>query len=59
MSVPKRKKSKARTRSRRAHKSLERPQLRPCPKCGARRLPHRICTQCGYYNEKVQIETEE
>jgi large subunit ribosomal protein L32 len=59
MSVPKRKKSKARTRSRRAHKSLVRPQLRPCPRCGLKRLSHRVCTQCGYYNEKIQIETEE
>jgi len=23
------------------------------------RLPHRVCTQCGYYNEKITIETEE
>jgi len=23
------------------------------------RLPHRVCTQCGYYNEKFSIETEE
>jgi len=59
MAVPKRKKSHARTRMGRAHQALVRPQLRPCPRCGAMRLPHRVCTQCGYYNEKITIETEE
>lgn len=59
MAVPKRKKSHARTRTRRAHQALVRPQLRPCPRCGAMRLPHRVCTQCGYFNEKITIETEE
>ena len=59
MAVPKRKKSHARTRTRRAHHALARPQLRPCPRCSAMRLPHRVCTQCGYYNEKITIEPNE
>ena len=59
MAVPKRKTSHARTRTRRSHHALQRPNLRPCPHCGAQRLPHRICTQCGYYNESITIETEE
>jgi large subunit ribosomal protein L32 len=59
MGVPKRKTSHARTRTRRAHQALSRPGLRPCPRCNALRLPHRVCTQCGYYNEKIQIEPEE
>lgn len=59
MGVPKRKKSHARTRTRRSHLALRAPNLSPCPKCGAMRLPHRVCPQCGYYNEKITIETEE
>jgi len=59
MAVPKRKMSRARTRTRRSHHALPRPQLRPCPRCNALRLPHRVCTECGYYNEKISIETEE
>ena len=59
MAVPKRKTSHARTRTRRAHQALRAPNLRPCPRCGAQRLPHRVCTQCGYYNEKITIETED
>jgi large subunit ribosomal protein L32 len=59
MAVPKRKTSKARTRTRRAHQALVLPRLRPCPRCSTMSLPHRVCNNCGYYNEKIQIETEE
>lgn len=59
MAVPKRKKSHARTRTRRAHQALTMPRLRPCPRCNTMGLPHRVCIKCGYYNEKIQIETEE
>jgi len=59
MAVPKRKKSHARTRMRRAHQALVRPNLSPCPRCNTPRLPHRVCAECGYYNEKITIETEE
>jgi len=59
MATPKRKTSHARTRSRRAHHALRPPNLSPCPKCGAKRLPHRVCAQCGYYDEKVSVETED
>jgi len=59
MAVPKRKMSHARTRTRRAHHALTPAQLSPCPKCGTPRRPHRVCVQCGYYDETVTIETEE
>lgn len=59
MAVPKRKTSHARTRTRRAHHALTVPNLTPCPRCSAKRLPHRVCGNCGYYNEKITIETEE
>jgi len=59
MAVPKRKKSHARVRTRRAHHALTVPNLRACPRCGKPSLPHRVCSQCGYYNEKISIETED
>jgi len=59
MAVPKRKKSRARVRTRRSHHALVRPRLRPCPRCGTQGLPHRICSKCGYYNEKLSFDTEE
>ena len=59
MAVPKRKKSHARTRTRRAHHALPGLNLSPCPRCGTARIPHRVCNNCGYYNEKITIETGE
>ena len=51
MAVPKSKVSKARRDKRRSsHWKLETPNLVTCPKCGAYRLPHRVCTACGNYN---------
>ena len=29
---------------------LKAPGLTPCPKCGAMRLSHRMCPECGTYN---------
>ncbi len=59
MAVPKRKTSHSRTRTRRAHHALAIPQLRPCPRCSQPGRSHRVCANCGYYNEKIQIETED
>jgi large subunit ribosomal protein L32 len=50
MAVPKRKTSKARTRSRRTRKDRLAPPnliLCPNPECGAPMLPHRACPECG------------
>ena len=44
MAVPKGKVSKARRDKRRSsHWKLETPGIVTCPKCGAYRLPHRMC----------------
>ena len=49
MAVPKGKVSRARRDKRRSsHWKLETPGLVACPKCGAMRLPHRMCKECGY-----------
>ncbi|HIR84256.1 MAG TPA: 50S ribosomal protein L32 [Candidatus Galloscillospira excrementavium] len=51
MAVPKGKVSKARRDKRRSsHWKLETPNLTTCPKCGAYRLPHRMCKSCLTYN---------
>ena len=51
MAVPKGKVSKARRDKRRsAVWKLKAPGLVACPKCGAMRLPHRMCPECGTYN---------
>jgi large subunit ribosomal protein L32 len=49
MAVPKRKTSKARRDKRRSHDALSPTILSTCPKCGADKMPHRVCVDCGWY----------
>jgi len=68
MPNPKRRHSKARTGSRRAHDSLKSHALSECPNCHERKMPHRACPKCGYYysgpkdkktgREIVEVSTE-
>ena len=51
MAVPKSKVSKQRRNKRRSSVwKLETPGVTTCPKCGAFRLPHRMCKNCMTYN---------
>jgi len=51
MAVPKKKTSKSKSRSRRAHLHPNVMQTTPCPHCGNFKLPHRVCPSCGYYKD--------
>ncbi|MEM1348495.1 MAG: 50S ribosomal protein L32 [Myxococcota bacterium] len=60
MAVPKKRKSKMKTRSRRAaNKNLSRPKIQRCPNCFAPRRPHRACGECGYYGGEQVLEVWE
>jgi large subunit ribosomal protein L32 len=50
MTAPKRRLSKTRRDSRRAHDSLTKPQVAACNNCGEMTRPHLICRHCGHYN---------
>ena len=56
-SLPKRKVSKSRVRTRRSNSyfKMEPPTIVKCPQCFAPKLPHFVCTKCGYYNTKVKV----
>ncbi|MDL2289172.1 50S ribosomal protein L32 [Clostridia bacterium OttesenSCG-928-F22] len=56
MAVPKRKTSKARRDSRRAHIKLSAPNVVECPQCHKPKLAHRLCKACGYYNGRKIID---
>ena len=56
MAVPKRRKSKSKSRMRRQHDAITVPNLRPCPKCGIYILPHRVCPECGHYKMKLVLQ---
>lgn len=50
MAVPKRRKSRARRDSRRAHlMNIDIPNFSTCPQCRRDKLPHRVCLHCGFY----------
>ena len=59
MAVPKKKTSKAKGRSRRASAWRIRPSGRSlCVRCGAVKLPHRVCGVCGWYGDRQAIVVE-
>ena len=62
MAVPKKRKSKAKTRARRSINDRLKPtKVAACPFCEAPRRPHRACPECGQYgspdNPEQVIET--
>jgi large subunit ribosomal protein L32 len=59
MAVPKRKTSKAKTRSRRASAwRLELPSRSVCPRCQTAKTPHVVCPNCGWYKGRQAIEVD-
>ena len=58
MPNPKRRHSKARRDSRRAHDHLTAPGKSECPNCHEPRLPHRVCPHCGYYKGRPVYAVE-
>lgn len=59
MPNPKRRHSKARTHTRRAHDFLEARSLSTCPNCGEAKLPHRVCPKCGQYKGREVIAVKD
>ncbi len=59
MAVPKRKTPRARTHTRRsANRKIDLPARSLCPHCGAVKLPHRVCGNCGHYRGQQRIEVD-
>jgi large subunit ribosomal protein L32 len=60
MAVPKRRTSHSKQGHRRSHHAITPPQIQFCKKCGESVLPHRVCSNCGYYqNKEVVVKTQE
>ena len=59
MAVPKKKTSKAKSRSRR-HSAwkLVAPPRSICPNCRQAKLPHVVCSSCGWYGGRQVIDVE-
>jgi large subunit ribosomal protein L32 len=59
MAVPKKKTSKAKSRSRRASAwKLREPAQSRCPSCRQAKLPHVVCPNCGWYHNRQAIEVD-
>ncbi len=54
--VPKKKTSKARKGARRSHHALTAPTLVTCPQCHAKKPPHTVCPECGYYDGRPVLD---
>lgn len=59
MPNPKRRHSKARTHTRRAHDFLKPKSLSNCPQCQEAKMPHRVCMKCGFYKGREVIAVKE
>ncbi len=59
MAVPKKKTSKAKSRSRRASAwTLREPAQSRCPQCRQAKVPHVVCPNCGWYKNRQAIEVD-
>jgi large subunit ribosomal protein L32 len=58
MAVPRKRKSASRRGNQRSHDALKRPVLARCPSCEAPRLPHRMCSACGWYGDRTVVAVE-
>ena len=57
MAVPKRRTSRAKRDSRRAqHDRFAAPTLDACQSCGAVKLRHRVCPECGFYRGRQILD---
>ena len=55
MAQPKRRWSKARTGSKRSTWKLREKTIAKCPHCHEPVLPHTVCSNCGYYDNKEMV----
>lgn len=59
MANPKKRHSKSRRDKRRTHWKLVAPPLSTCSHCGEPKLPHYVCSNCGYYKDREILTVSE
>jgi large subunit ribosomal protein L32 len=57
MAVPKGNTSKSKRDKRRTHDKLTPVNVVECPRCHAKKIAHRVCLACGYYDNKQILKT--
>ncbi len=58
MANPKNRTSRTRTRLRRANLKMTVPNTTVCPQCHEPKMPHHVCSNCGYYKGREVISQE-
>jgi large subunit ribosomal protein L32 len=58
MAVPKRKTTKSKSRKRAASWKAQAPTYAECSQCRQAKAPHRVCSNCGYYDGREVIVVE-
>jgi large subunit ribosomal protein L32 len=56
VALPKNKKSKSKRDKRRTHDKLKVASIVECPRCHNKKIAHRVCENCGYYNNREIIK---
>ncbi|MDA8113264.1 MAG: 50S ribosomal protein L32 [Acidithiobacillus sp.] len=56
MAVPQSKTSRSRRDMRRAHDFLVTVNRSVCAHCGAAKLPHHVCPECGFYKGREIVK---
>jgi large subunit ribosomal protein L32 len=50
--------TRSHTANRRSHHALEKQTLSLCPDCGAPKMSHRMCLNCGKYKGKLIVDVQ-
>ena len=58
MAVPKRRTSHSKQGMRRSHHHIKPPSIQYCNKCNEPVLPHKVCANCGYYQNRDVLQLE-
>ena len=59
MAVPKQRTSRSKRDKRRSHDAVGTSARSNCAQCGAAKLPHRVCAQCGMYRGREVVQTDD
>ena len=55
LAVPKKKTSRSKRDKRRTHDKLKAINIVECTQCHSKKIAHRVCLNCGYYNNREVI----
>ncbi|PIV38966.1 MAG: 50S ribosomal protein L32 [Candidatus Omnitrophica bacterium CG02_land_8_20_14_3_00__42_8] len=59
MALPKRRHSSSRQGKRRGSQKIHVQSIGVCPNCKSPKLPHRVCSVCGYYKGRQVMQIKE